>query len=240
MADKHSIYKLCLKEIAEKQGTSITFMAKPFQKQSGSGCHIHFNLSRKEGNKLRSAFFGDKDWEGIASSDEFRWFLGGWIKFTPELMPFYAPTINSYKRFVAASWAPVGLAAGRDNRTAGFRIVGDGQSLRIENRIPGADCNPYLALAASLASGLEGIAQKIEPPPLLRGDGYTKSTTVKLGTVPRSLSEAVNLFSAPSSISRKLFGNDIVDHYTHFYRDEITQYNRAVTDWEVKRYFEQI
>src|SRR4051794_39229875 len=152
MADRHVIFKQCLKEVAEATGMSVTFMAKPDAAQAGSSCHIHFSLWR--GGK--NVFPGKEKLGRAGVSPVFKHFLGGWIKHVPELMPFYAPTVNSYKRYVDASWAPTRLAWSYDNRTAGFRVVGDGNGLRIECRIAGADANPYMALAASLASGLDG------------------------------------------------------------------------------------
>jgi glutamine synthetase len=154
----------------------------------------------------------------------------------PELMVFYAPTINSYKRYVDASWAPTRLAWSYDNRTAGFRVVGEGQSLRIECRIAGADANPYLALAASLASGLDGIANKTEAPAAFEGDVYAARN---LQHVPRTLAQAADLFAA-SDFARRAFGADVVEHYTHFFKTEVAAYDKAVTDWERKRYFERI
>jgi glutamine synthetase len=151
-------------------------------------------------------------------------------------MPFYAPTVNSYKRFVDASWAPTRLAWSYDNRTAGFRVVGKGSSLRIECRIPGADCNPYLGFAASLASGLDGIKNKIEPPACFEGDIYAAS---HLPRVPYTLGEAAGLFES-SSFARQAFGDQVVEHYAHFFKSEQAAYNKAVTDWERKRYFERI
>src|SRR5262249_48895118 len=139
MADRHVVFKQCLKEIAEAMGVSVTFMAKFAHDRAGSSCHIHLSLWRGADN----AFAGDEQFGPVKCTDVFRHFLGGWITHAPEVMPFYAPTINSYKRFVDASWAPTRLAWSYDNRTAGFRVVGDDQSLRIECRIPGADCNPY-------------------------------------------------------------------------------------------------
>ncbi|HEY2336917.1 MAG TPA: glutamine synthetase family protein [Burkholderiales bacterium] len=224
MADRHTVFKQCLKEVADAMGLSVTFMAKFAADGAGSSCHIHLSLWR--GGK--NAFAG--------RSDAFRWFLGGWIAHVPEVMPFYAPTVNSYKRFVDASWAPTRLAWSNDNRTAGFRVVGEGESLRIECRIPGADANPYLALAASLASGLAGIANRIEPPEAFVGDVYAAKI---LPRVPRTLAEAVELF-ANSPFSKKTFGDDVVEHYTHFFRTEVAAYDKAVTDWELKRYFERI
>jgi glutamine synthetase len=224
MADRHAVFKQCLKEVADAMGLSVTFMAKFAADGAGSSCHIHLSLWR--GGK--NAFAG--------RSDTFRWFLGGWIAHAPEVMPFYAPTVNSYKRFVDASWAPTRLAWSNDNRTAGFRVVGEGESLRIECRIPGADANPYLALAASLASGLDGIANRTEPPEAFVGDVYAAKI---LPRVPHTLAEAVEIFSR-SPFAKKTFGDDVVEHYTHFFRTEVAAYDKAVTDWELKRYFERI
>ena len=151
-------------------------------------------------------------------------------------MPFYAPTVNSYKRYVDGSWAPTRLAWSYDNRTAGFRVVGKGKSLRIECRIPGADCNPYLAFAASLACGLEGIKNQIEPPEIFEGDVYEAKN---LPTVPRSLTEATQRF-ANSDFAKSAFGEAVVEHYTHHFTQELNAFNQSVTDWERKRYFERI
>jgi glutamine synthetase len=151
-------------------------------------------------------------------------------------MVFYAPTINSYKRFEDLSWAPTRLAWSHDNRTAGFRVVGSGQSLRIECRIPGADVNPYLVFAASLASGLDGIARKTEPPPVFEGDVYAART---LPRVPYTLAEAVDRFET-SDFVKETLGPEVAEHYTHFYRTEQRAFERAVTDWERRRYFERI
>eukprot|EP01137_Pigoraptor_chileana_P011764 Opistho-2@63188 len=233
MADRHTVYKQCLKELADKQGISVTFMAKPHHDQSGSSCHIHLSLW-KDG---KNAFAGTNDvGDGIMASDIFLWFLGGWIKHTPEVMLFYAPTINSYKRYIDESWAPTRLAWCKDNRTAGFRIVGAGPSLRIECRIPGADCNIYLAFAASIASGLDGILNKIDPPPMFKGDIYSAQN---LPRVPYSLTESADIM-ASSEWARSAFGSDVVDHYVHHSREEVKAFNRAVTDWERTRYFERI
>ena len=224
MADNHALLKQCMKEIADQTGVSVTFMAKPHHGQAGSSCHIHLSL-RKDGKNA----FAEND-------DVFRWFLGGWMAHACEMMVFYAPTINSYKRFEDMSWAPTRIAWSRDNRTAGFRVVGHGPSLRIECRIPGADANPYLAFAASLASGLDGIRNKIEPPPVFEGDVYAART---LPRVPYTLEHAVDLFAA-SAFAREQFGADVVEHYTHFFRTEQKAFERVVTDWERRRYFERI
>jgi glutamine synthetase len=234
MADDHTVYKQCFKEVADQKKMSVTFMAKPHADQSGSSCHIHMSLwDTKKGT---NAFDGPHELTGVHCSDTFRHFLGGWLKHTPELMPFFAPTINSYKRYQSASWAPTRLAWSPDNRTAGFRVVGHGKSLRIECRLPGADANPYLAFAASLAAGLNGIENKIEPPAAVLGDVYSDQ---RVAHVPKTLNEAVHLFEH-SELAKKAFGQDVVDHYVHYFREEIRSYNMAVTDWERKRYFEQI
>jgi len=232
MADDHVLYKQCLKEVGEQCGVSVTFMAKQAAGQAGSGCHIHFSLSKNQ----RNAFDGKKRLGPVAGSDVFRWFLGGWLAHVPEFMVFYAPTINSYKRFEDLSWAPTRLAWSHDNRTAGFRVVGSGQSLRIECRIPGADVNPYLAFAASLASGLDGIDKKTEPPAVFEGDVYAARN---LPRVPYTLAEAVTLFEA-SAFVKETLGAEVAEHYAHFYRSEQRAFDRAVTDWERRRYFERI
>ena len=232
MADRHTIFKQCCKEVADQIGMSVTFMAKPFAGQAGNSCHVHFSLWRGEKN----IFAGDKQLGPVQCSDEFRWFLGGWMAHVQEMMVFYAPTINSYKRYVDASWAPTRIAWCHDNRTAGFRVVGKGQSLRIECRIPGADCNPYLAYAATLASGLDGIANKIEPPDIFEGDVYAAK---HLPRVPYTLREATDLFSE-NEFAKQAFGEDVVKHYTHYFRTEQAAFDASVTDWERKRYFERI
>jgi len=232
MADRHVVYKQCLKELADQMGLSVTFMAKFASDKAGSSCHIHISLW-KDG---KNAFVGDQSFGPVKGSEIFKHFLGGWIKYVPDVMPFYAPTINSYKRFVDGSWAPTRLAWSYDNRTAGFRVVGSGQSLRIECRIPGADCNPYLAFAASLASGIEGIKSKIEPPEIFEGDIYAAKD---LPRVPYTLHEALDTFKN-SEFNKRTFGEDIVRHYSHFFEKEIEAYNQSVTDWERVRYFERI
>jgi glutamine synthetase len=232
MADRHSIMKHCLKEIADGQGRSVTFMAKPFSGQAGSSCHIHLSLYSGSEN----AFPGDVALGPIMGSDVFRHFLGGWMAHLPDLMVCYAPTVNSYKRYEDGSWAPTRIAWSFDNRTAGFRVVGAGASLRIECRVPGADCNPYLAYAAALASGLDGIAKKIEPPDIFEGDIYAAR---HLPRVPYTLEEAVDKFEG-SAFARSTFGAEVVEHYTHFFRKEIESFRGAVTDWERKRYFERV
>jgi len=231
MADRHATYKHCLKDLADSMGLSVTFMAKYAADRAGSSCHIHLSLWRDGKN----AFDGDHATEPIRCTNLFRWFLAGWIQYVGDVMPFYAPNVNSYKRYQADSWAPTSLAWSLDNRTAGFRVVGSGSSLRIECRIPGADCNPYLAYAAALASGLEGIQQQLDPPEIFSGNAYYTDHP----RVPKSLAEATDRF-AESEFTRRVFGDEVVDHYAHFFRTEQDAYNSAVTDWERQRYFERI
>jgi len=224
MADRHTIYKHAAKEIAWQSGHAITFMAKWDERYAGSSCHIHMSLWNRDGDAL---FAGE--------SDVFRWFLGGWMAHIGELFPFYAPYPSSYKRYVAGSFAPTGIAWSHDNRTAGFRIVGHGSSLRIECRTPGADANPYLAFAATLAAGLDGIENKTEPPPAFEGDVYGAQN---LPQVPHSLPEAIRELEK-SAFARAAFGENVVEHYLHFFRTEQRKFDAAVTDWERRRYFEQ-
>ena len=232
MADRHVIYKQCFKEVAEQMGQSVTFMAKFAADRAGSSCHTHISLWRDG----RNAFMGEADLGPVKCSQWFRWFLGGWIAHVPDVTVFYAPTVNSYKRFVDASWAPTRLAWSYDNRTAAFRVVGRGPGLRIECRIPGADCNPYLAFAAALASGLDGIRNRIEPPECFTGDMYAARHLPRL---PATLREATDRFAA-SEFAARAFGQDVVEHYTHFFTTEQSAFHRAVTDWERRRYFERI
>jgi glutamine synthetase len=232
MADRHVIFKQCLKEVAEQMGQSVTFMAKFAADRAGSSCHIHFSLWRDGKN----AFIGNDDLGPVKCSESFRWFLGGWIAHVPDVMVFYAPTVNSYKRYVDASWAPTRIAWSDDNRTAGFRVVGHDQSLRIECRIPGADCNPYLAFAASLASGLDGIRRRLDPPPCFTGDMYAARDLPRVAT---SLQEAVERFDT-STFAARAFGAETIEHYAHFFRNEQASFTRAVTDWERRKYFERI
>lgn len=225
MADRHSIYKHAAKEIAWQKGHAITFMAKWDERHAGSSCHIHMSLWDERGKKPQ---FNSVD------SDTFRWFLGGWMKHIRETFAFYAPYPASYKRYVAGSFAPTGIAWSHDNRTAGFRIVGHGPSLRIECRAPGADANVYLAFAAAMAAGLDGIEHHVEPPPAFEGDVYAAA---ELPHVPQSLNESIHAL-AESEWARATFGEDVVEHYLHFFRTEQRKFDAAVTDWERRRYFE--
>lgn len=232
MADRHALYKQCVKDIADRMGLSVSFMAKYDHEQAGSSCHLHLSLWRDG----EATFPGDVELGPVRCSATFRHFLAGWIAHAAELMACYAPTINSYKRYRSASWAPTRLGWSYDNRTAGFRVVGHGEELRIECRIPGADCNPYLAYAAALASGLDGIERGLEPPPPFEGDLYGAA---ELPAIPASLAEATTRF-ADSEFARAVFGADVVEHYLHFFRTELEAFEASVTDWERRRYFERI
>ena len=211
-----------------QKGCSLTFMAKYSDKLAGSSCHIHASLWNKGGKK--SAFSA-----GNKPTKEFRWFLGGQMALARDFSLFFAPTVNSYKRYQSATFAPTRIAWARDNRTCGFRVVGEGDSLRIENRIPGADANPYLAFAATIAAGLHGIERRIDPPAELAGDAYK----AKVSPVPKTLNEAIGLFEK-SAVAREVFGEEVHAHYLHAAKAEQAAADRAVTDWERGRYFERI
>ena len=232
MADRHTIMKLLMKDVADQLGISVTFMAKPETEQAGSSCHIHLSLW----SESQPAFPGDIEIGRIHCSETFRQFLAGWLGHVHHVMPFYGPTVNSYKRYQEASWAPTNIAWSYDNRTAGFRVVGSGQSLRIECRIPGADVNPYLAYAAAIASGIDGIESGLEPPEIFTGDAYAAQD---VDHVPTTLTQAVTDFSE-SGFGPAAFGDAVFEHYLHFYRTEAGAYERAVTDWERVRYFDRI
>ncbi|MEC7227954.1 MAG: glutamine synthetase family protein [Candidatus Latescibacterota bacterium] len=225
MADRQCIYKQAFKEIAWTQQIAVSFMAKWRSDLAGSSMHLHLSMWDREDR----AVFSDE------TSDIFRHFLGGWMHHARAMAPFYAPYPNSYKRYIYQSWAPTRIAWSRDNRTTGFRIVGTGKSQRIESRLPGADANPYLAYAAALAAGIDGIRNAIEPPPLFSGDAYQDDSAK---SVPANLSEATDALER-SDMFRQAFGNDVVDHYVHFFRTEQHKYDEAVTSWERARYFER-
>ena len=222
-ADEHVIYKTGAKEIAAQEGVSITYMAK-FDEREGSSCHIHCSVAGEDGANV---FAGDERL--------FHRFMAGQLACMRELTLFLAPQINSYKRFVPGSFAPTTIAWGRDNRTCALRVVGHGQALRVENRVPGADVNPYLALAAIIASGLHGIDAELELEPRLEGSAYDSDKP----RVPHTMQEARRLF-AESAMAREAFGEDVVDHYLNRARIELESFEAAVTDWERYRGFERL
>jgi glutamine synthetase len=222
MADNHVIYKNGIKEMAHQHGCSVTFMAKPDHRWIGSSCHIHSSLWTGG----RNSFDGE--------SDTFKQYLAGHIAHASELAIFLAPTINSYKRFAAGTWAPTTLAWGHDNRTCGFRIVGRGQHLRTESRIPGADVNPYLAFAALLAAGLHGIENRLVLPPVFTGNAYESDVQ----RFPHALREAITELEK-GTMAREAFGDDVVDHYLNYARTEQAQFDKVVTGYERERLFER-
>jgi glutamine synthetase len=222
-ADEHAIYKTGAKEIAAQEGVSITFMAK-FNDLEGNSCHIHCSLGREDGTNA----FGD-------DQVMFDRFVAGLLAGMSDLTMFYAPHVNSYKRFAEGSFAPTAVAWGKDNRTCALRAVGHGPSLRIENRLPGADVNPYLALSAMIASGLHGIDNELELQPALEGNAYTSDAP----HVPNTLYASRDAF-AESALARDAFGQEVVDHYLNHARVELTAFEAAVTDWEKFRGFERL
>jgi glutamine synthetase len=236
MSDRSVIFKQVCKEVAMQQGLAVTFMAKWHEGAAGNSLHLHSSLW--DPAATRSLFAGEGQMPGLPAgvSDTFRWYLGGLMAHARELSLFAAPYINSYKRYQAGSFAPTGIAWAHDNRTAGFRIVGHGNSLRVECRIPGADANPYLAFAATLAAGLDGIENRIEPPPAFGGDVYAAHEVPR---VPTSLSEAIREFEQ-SDVVRRAFGDEVVEHYLHFARTEQRIFDQVVTTWERARFFERI
>jgi glutamine synthetase len=233
MADRHVLYKHAAKEIAWQRGHALTFMAKWDERYAGSSMHVHASLW--DADNTTALFPGAEQFGPVHASPVFRWFLGGWMAHVREIFAFYAPYPTSYKRFVAGSFAPTGIAWSYDNRTAGFRIVGHGPSLRIECRAPGADANPYLAFAATLAAGLDGIANQIEPPPHFTGDVYAAQD---LPQVPATLNEAIHTLEH-STWARETFGDAVIEHYLHFFRTEQRKFDAVVTSWERARYFER-
>lgn len=231
-ADRHTIYKNGVKEIAFQHEKSVTFMAKFRQDLAGNSCHIHSSLWSSEDGS--SAFASDLN--GPEMSDTFQHYLAGQLKLAREATYFLAPYVNSYKRFQSGSFAPTKIVWSRDNRTAGFRVIGAGPSLRVECRIPGGDINPYLAFAVTIAAGLYGIEHQLELEDAFDGNAYEDSN---IPEVPKTLTKALDALD-DSKVLRDLFGDDIVDHYVHAGRWEQSQYDQAVTDWERARYFERI
>jgi glutamine synthetase len=232
MADRHTIYKNGVKEIAALNGRAVTFMAKWSMAEAGSSCHIHSSVWNEAGESQMWA-----DDEPNHLSKTFRMYLGGLMATARELAWMFAPVVNSYKRYQLGSWAPTAVAWGHDNRTCGFRLVGEHNGFRVEDRIPGADVNPYLAFAATIAGGMHGIENGIEAPEMFRGNAYEATD---LPRVPSSLHEAVELFR-DSEVARKAFGELAFEHLLNTARQEQRIFdNETVTDWELARYFERL
>jgi glutamine synthetase len=232
-ADRNVLYKHAAKEIAWAQGKSLTFMAKWDEKHTGSSAHVHVSLWDTAGHS--NLFPGKRKTGPVEASDTFRWFLGGWLRHARALSACWAPYVSSYKRYQARSWAPTAIAWSYDNRTAGFRVVGRGPSLRIECRIPGADANPYVIYAAAIAAGLDGIRNRIEPPDIFQGDLYAAQNLPK---VPSTLREAITELEH-SDMAREAFGEAVFEHYLHFLRTEQRKFDEVVTCWERARFFER-
>ncbi|HEX2820239.1 MAG TPA: glutamine synthetase family protein [Streptosporangiaceae bacterium] len=226
--DNHSIYKTGAKEIAAQEGMSITFMAKPNTRE-GNSCHIHLSVRGADGAPVLA---GDNEY-GLSKLGEH--FLAGQLAALRELTLCYAPNINSYKRYVPGSFAPTSVRWGPDNRTCALRLVGHGPSLRAENRTPGGDVNPYLAVAAMIAAGLNGIDQELTLEPPVTGNAYDDNTV----RVPANLRDALDLWGK-SELARKSFGAEVVEHYANYARVELAAYDAAVTDWELRRCFERL
>ena len=227
--DNHTIYKNGAKEIADQHGKSLTFMAK-YDEREGNSCHIHISFRGLDG----SAVFADPD-APQGMSKMFTSFIAGQLATLRELTLFYAPNINSYKRFVDGSFAPTAIAWGMDNRTCSLRVVGHGQGMRMECRAPGGDVNPYLATAALIAGGLHGIENELELPDPCVGNAYIGGAQ----RLPTTLAEAAELFEG-SAVARAAFGDEVVEHYLNNARVELAAFNAAVTDWERVRGFERL
>ncbi|WP_371651434.1 MULTISPECIES: glutamine synthetase family protein [unclassified Streptomyces] len=226
--DQHAVYKTGAKEIASQEGVSLTFMAK-YNEREGNSCHIHLSLTDEEG---RNVMQGDGP-EGM--SPLMRHFLAGQLAALRDFSLLYAPNINSYKRFQPGSFAPTAAAWGHDNRTCALRVVGHGRSMRFENRLPGGDVNPYLAVAGLVAAGLYGVEHQLELPDACTGNAYTGDYE----HVPTTLREAAELWEN-SPIAKAAFGDEVVAHYRNMARVELDAFDAAVTDWELRRSFERL
>ncbi|MQY14023.1 Glutamate--isopropylamine ligase [Streptomyces sp. RB5] len=227
--DNHAVYKTGAKEIAAQEGRAVTFMAK-YDEREGNSCHIHLSVRDERGTPV---FADDTAEDGMSAV--MRHFLAGQLAALRELTLLYAPNINSYKRFRPGSFAPTAVAWGRDNRTCALRVVGHGRSLRLENRLPGGDVNPYLAVAGMIAAGLHGVEHKLELPPPETGNAYAGDAV----RVPATLREAAELWHG-SALARSAFGEDVVKHYLNMATVEQEAYDTAVTDWERYRSFERM
>jgi glutamine synthetase len=233
MADRHVIYKNGVKEIAWQAGRAVTFMAKWSMAEAGSSFHLHSSLWDGEGSESLM-------WDQGAPhhlTQTFRHYLGGLMSTAYEMAWMFAPSVNSYKRYQLGSWAPTAIVWGHDNRTCGFRLVGEHKGFRVECRIPGADANPYYAFAATIAGGLHGLEKKIEPPDMFEGNAYEAKDVPR---VPSSLHEAIDALES-SEVARKAFGDFVFEHLLNTARQEQVIFdNNVVTDWELARYFERI
>ncbi len=237
MADRHVLYKHAAKEIAAAQGLAVTFMAKWAQEHAGNSMHLHASLwEAPEGR--HSVFAGDGEpipGTTARPSPLFLHWLAGQLEHARAMALFFAPYVNSYKRYAAGTFAPTAVGWAYDNRTAGFRVIGHGPSLRTECRIPGGDANPYLAFAVTLAAGLDGIERELEPPPIFEGNLYEAED---LPQIPRTLGEAIEVAES-SEFLRRVLGDEVLDHYLHFARTEKRKFDETVTSWERERFLER-
>jgi glutamine synthetase len=228
MCDNHSIYKTGAKEIAAQEGMSITFMAKPNQRE-GNSCHIHLSLRGSDGDPVLAG-------DGRAGLSKLGGhFVAGQLAAMREFTLLYAPNINSYKRYVPGSFAPTSVRWGVDNRTCAIRLVGHGPSLRAENRTPGGDVNPYLAIAGMIAAGLHGIDNELPLEAAVEGNAYADTSL----RVPHTLRDALELWEK-SELAQAAFGAEVQRHYANYARVELAAYDAAVTDWELRRCFERL
>jgi glutamine synthetase len=239
-ADNHVVFKNAAKELAGRHGRALSFMAK-YDEREGNSCHVHMSLRGQDG----SLAFAEDDTVAPATDDGrsriFTNFVAGVLATLADFTLFYAPNINSYKRYQPGTFAPTAIAWGEDNRTCALRVIGEGSSLRVENRVPGGDANPYLALSAMLAGGLIGIRRGLQLEPAFEGSAYdlTSPAAAALPRVPRTLREARDRFaSSPDAV--QAFGAEVVRHYVHAADVELDAYDRAVTDWERRRGFERL
>src|SRR5689334_3964837 len=228
-ADNHVVFKAAAKELAARHGKALTFMAK-YDEREGNSCHIHMSLRGTDGEIV----FADGDGPGGARSRVFGSFVAGVLATLQDFTLLYAPTVNSYKRYQPGSFAPTAVAWGEDNRTCALRVVGHGGGLRVENRVPGGDVNPYLAQAAMLAGGLHGVRTELELEPAFVGNAYAADAA----RVPSTLREARDRFAA-SELAEAAFGKDVVAHYVRAAEVELEAFEAAVTDWELRRGFER-
>jgi glutamine synthetase len=233
-ADNHVVFKTAAKELADRHGKSLTFMAK-YNEKEGNSCHIHMSLRGVDGSIVFNEDETQSSGVGDGRSSIFRSFVAGVLATLRDFTLLYAPNVNSYKRFAIGSFAPTAIAWGEDNRTCALRVVGTGPGLRVENRVPGGDVNPYLALSAMLAGGLFGIRAGLPLESAFEGNAYESD----LARVPGSLKEARDTF-ADSELAKSAFGEDVVAHYVRAADIELEAYNAAVTDWERQRGFERL
>jgi glutamine synthetase len=232
-ADRSVIFKHGAKEIAYLNGWGITFMSKPDHTWTGSSGHLHMSVWNEDGS--RSLTHDESSGRPYGMSDTLAWFMAGMMALSRELAIFIAPNINSYKRYASLSWAPVNIVWGRDNRTTGFRVVGHGPSLHVEDRFPGGDMNAYLTYAAMIGAGLWGIERKLEPPAEFKGNGYVAKGVPRM---PRALYEAIRELEA-STPAVEIFGEQVVAHYLNAARVEQETYDSIVHDWDRGRYLER-